>query len=134
MKIESHVSIIPENEEKIFLFLSDLRNLESLVPKENLASWEFSKDTCILVINGLGKIELKVVEREPCKLIKLGPGEQSLYAFTLWLQLKKHGPRETGAKISLNAELNPFLQMMAKAPLQRLVNALVEQMAGIQYP
>jgi len=133
MKIESHVGNIGENEDKVFSFLSDFRNLESLVPKENLSSWEFHKDSCKLGITGIGEIELKVVEKEPCKLIKLGSGHDSAYAFTLWIQLKQAAEKDTRARLTLQADLNPFLQLVAKNPLQKFVDTLVDQMEKIHY-
>ncbi len=133
MKVESTVGKIAENEEKVFAFLSDFRNLESLVPKENLISWEFKEDHCKLGIAGIGEIELKLVEKEPYRLIKWGSGSDSAYSFTLWIQLKQTAEKDTRARITLQAELNPFLQVMAKNPLQKFVNTLVDQMATIHY-
>ena len=133
MKIESTVGKIAENEDKVFAFLSDFRNLESLVPKENLNSWEFNEDRCKLGIPGIGEIELKLLEKEPYKLIKLGSGIDSAYSFTLWIQLKQTAEKDTRARLTLQAELNPFLQVMAKNPLQKFVNTLVDKMATIQY-
>jgi len=133
MKVESHIGIIPENEEKIFAFLSNLNHIEPLVPKENLSSWEFQEDSCRLGITGIGEIGLRILEKEPCKLIKLGSGEDSPYAFTLWIQLKQVSEKETRVKLTLHATLNPFLQVMAKKPLQNFVDTLVEQMITIQY-
>ena len=133
MKIESHVGNIPENEEKIFTFLSNFSNIEPLIPKENLTSWEFHKEGCKLGISGIGEIELKVVEKKPFKLIKLGSGNDSAYAFTLWIQLKQAAEKDTRAKLILQADLNPFLQLVAKNPLQKFVDTLVDQMGKIHY-
>ena len=133
MKIESTVGKIAENEDKVFAFLSDLRNLESLVPKENLISCEFNEDRCKLGIAGIGEIELKLLDKEPNKLIKLGSGSDSAYSFTLWIQLKQTAEKDTRARLTLQAELNPFLQVMAKNPLQKFVNTLVDRMTTIHY-
>jgi len=133
MKVESRIGIIPENEEKIFAFLSNLNHIEPLVPKENLSSWEFQEDSCRLGITGIGEIGLRILEKEPCKLIKLGSGEDSPYAFTLWIQLKQVSEKDSRVKLTLHADLNPFLQVMAKKPLQNFVDTLVERMITIQY-
>jgi carbon monoxide dehydrogenase subunit G len=133
MKIESRIGIIPENEEKIFAFLSNLNQLEPLIPKEKLSSWEFKEDSCRLGIPGIGEIGLRILEKEPCKLIKLGSGEDSTYDFTLWIQLKQVSEKDTRAKLTLHAKLNPFLQVMAKKPLQNFVDTLVERMTTISY-
>ena len=133
MKIESRTGIIPENEERIFAFLSNLHNIESLIPKENLSSWEFQEDSCRLGIPGIGEIGLRILEKEPCKLIKLGSGENSPYAFTLWVQLKQVSEKDSRVKLTLHVNLNPFLQVMAKKPLQNFVDTLVERMTTIPY-
>jgi carbon monoxide dehydrogenase subunit G len=133
MKIESRIGIIPENEEKIYAFLSNLNHIEPLIPKEKLSSWEFQEDSCRLGITGIGEIGLRILEKEPCKLIKLGSGEDSTYDFTLWIQLKQVSEKDTRAKLTLHANLNPFLQVMAKKPLQNFLDTLVEQMTTIPY-
>jgi carbon monoxide dehydrogenase subunit G len=133
MKIESHIGIIPENEDKIFAFLSDLNHIEPLIPKEKLSSWDFQKDHCKLGIPGLGEIGLSILEKEPCTLIKLGSGNDSAYDFTLWIQLKRVAEKDTRVKLTLHANLNPFLNAMAKKPLQNFVDTLVDRMADIQY-
>lgn len=133
MKIESHVGKIGENEDKVFSFLSDLRNLESLVPKEKLTTWEFHEDRCKLGIAGIGEIELRLVEKEPSKLIKLASGNDSPYSFNLWIQLKQMAEKDTRTRLTLQADLNPFLQTMARNPLQKFVDTLVDEMAKIHY-
>ena len=133
MKIESHVGNIPENEDRIFTFLSDFHNIETLIPKESLNSWEFHENNCKLGIDGIGEIELKVIEKKPFKLIKLGSGIDSAYAFTLWIQLKQTAEKNTRVKLTLQADLNPFLQLMAKNPLQKFVDTLVDRMGKINY-
>jgi len=133
MKIESRVGHIPENEDTIFAFLSDLNNIEPLIPKEKLSSWEFQKDSCRLGITGLGEIGLRILEKEPCKLIKLGSGDDSAYAFTMWIQLKKVSEKDTRVKLTLQANLNIFLQAMAKVPLKNFADTLIDRMETIHY-
>jgi carbon monoxide dehydrogenase subunit G len=133
MKIESRIGFIAENEEKIFAFLSNLNHIEPLIPKEKLSSWKFQEDSCRLGIPGLGEIGLRILEKEPYKLIKLGSGDDSAYAFSMWIQLKKVSEKETRVKLTLNATLNPFLQVMAKKPLQNFLDTLVDRMGEIQY-
>ncbi len=133
MQIESHIGTIPENEDKIFNFLSDLKNLESLMPKENLDSWEFDSESCRLGVAGIGQIGLKITEKEPYKLIKLVSDNDSAYSFTLWVQLKQVAEKETRVRLTLHADLNPFLQALAKKPLQQLVDTLADKMKDINY-
>jgi carbon monoxide dehydrogenase subunit G len=133
MKIESHTGQITENEDKVFAFLSNFNNIEPLVPKESLSSWEFHEEGCKLGIGGIGEIELKIAEKVPFKLIKLVSGQQSSYAFTLWLQLKQVAEKDTRIKLTLEAELNPFLEMMAKKPLQQFADKLVDKISEINF-
>jgi carbon monoxide dehydrogenase subunit G len=133
MKIESHTGAIPENEDKIFNFLSDFQNIESMVPKDNLNTWEFTKDSCKLGITGIGQIGLKIVDKEPNKLIKIISDSESAYKFTLWIQLKQLAEKDTRVKLTLQADLNLFLQAMVKNPLQQFVNTIVDKMKDINY-
>jgi hypothetical protein len=133
MKIESRVGSIPDNEDAIFAFFSDLRHIEPLIPQERLSSWEFTEDRCLLGITGLGEISLSILEKKPSTLIKLGSVNQSAYSFTLWMQLKQVADMNTKVRLTLSANLNPFLQAMAKAPLQNFIDTLVDRMETIKY-
>jgi hypothetical protein len=52
---------------------------------------------------------------------------------TLWIQLKETQENETKMKLTLRADLNPFLKPMLSKPLQEGVNKVADMLATIPY-
>jgi carbon monoxide dehydrogenase subunit G len=134
LDITSKIGTIPGNVTNVYNFLSDFNNFQQLIPRDKVKDWTSSADSCQFTVEGLGTAGLRIIEREPGKLIKITTEEGSSLHFILWIQLKEHGEQLTTAKVTMRAELNPMFAMIAKKPLEHFVNTLIDQMAGIHYP
>jgi carbon monoxide dehydrogenase subunit G len=133
MKLESKITQIAEKDEKIFNYLTDFNNFKHLIPADKVKNWESDRDSCRFTIDMIGETGFKIVEKEPFKLIKLSSIDQSKFAFKLWIQLKDIGEHATAAKLTMEVELNPMIEMMAKKPLQGFLDTLAEQIAKIKF-
>ena len=132
---ESAVKTIHASEQDIFTVLSDLRNAEKLkdrIPQDQVKEIQFEQDSISFVVEPVGKLSLKVIEQEPFKTIKFA-GENSPVDFFVWIQLKETGEAETKMKITLKADLNPIIKMMASKPLEQFVNMLADALATLEY-
>ncbi len=128
LKIESKVGKIEESDEQIFHFLSDFSNFDSLISGERIKNWEATRDTCRFTMDGLGEVGMKIIERDPFKLIKVTGDEPGKFNFTFWIQLKKMAEMDTRVKLTIQADINPLVQVMAKKPLQSFLDLLVDQL------
>jgi hypothetical protein len=131
----SEIISIPHNQERVFTVLSDLNNLGkfeknlSALPIKDLT---FDKDSCTFKADGVGKIAVRIVEREPFKTIKL-VSESSPVGFTGWIQLVEAGPSETRLKLSLHADIPLFLKPIISKPLEKGINKAAETLATLPY-
>ncbi len=132
MDIESRVGQIKASEERVYELISDLNNLKDFVPPENVKEFVADTDSCSFSVDKMGTFAMKVVEREPNKLVKIGNGEGMPFKFNLWVQLKSVNETDTRVKVTLKADLNPMLKMMAKKPLTQFVATLVDRMETIK--
>ena len=131
----SGIKQIPYNEDRVFATLSDLSNLERVkdrVPREKIKSFEFDSDSCSVAIEPVGKITFQIVEREPNKLIKFTTTNSPVPLF-LWIQLKQMAENDTRMKITVRADLNPFLKPMVSKPLQEAVDKISDVLASLSY-
>ena len=72
MNIESPKINISKSAEKVFDFLSDIKNFESLMP-ENITKFELMEnDKFIFALSGMPEIILQKKEENPPNTIKLG--------------------------------------------------------------
>ena len=131
----SEIKTIPYNEADVFEMLSDLSNLESMkdkIPQEKISDFSFDKDSCSFSINPVGKIKFSIVEREPNKTIKF-KADKSPIDVTVWIQLKQADKNDTKMKLTIKAELNPFIKPMVSKPIQEGINKIADILAAIPY-
>ena len=126
-KIESRVGKINASEKKIFTFLSDFNNFRNLIPQERVKDWESTEETCSFSVEGLGRFSLRIIEKEPHKLIKIASDDQTPVSFLLWTQIKEVEENDSRLKISVDVNVNPFMAVMIKNPLQTFVDTLIDQ-------
>ncbi len=131
----SEVKTIPHNDDRIFAMLSDLSNLERVkdrIPQDKVKNFEFDSDSCSFAVDPVGKINFQIVEREPNKTIKFATTNSPVPLF-LWIQLKQIAENDTRMKITVRAELNPFLKPMVSKPLQDAVDKISTIVAALPY-
>lgn len=133
-KIESKIGTINQPDEKIYNFLTDFNNFESLIPQDKVSDWESTTDSCSFKVPGVGDANIKIVEKEPHKLIKFeGEGQNGSYLFRFWIQLKQVEENDTKIKITLQPELNQMMAMMVTKPLKNFLNTLVDQIENFHF-
>ncbi len=133
-KIESKTGTIDQPSDKIFNYLADFRNFEHIIPQDKIYDWKAGEDQCEFSVPGIGEATMKIVEKEPYKLIKItGDANQGNYHFYLWTQLKQSEESVTKMKLTIQADLNPMLEMMAKKPLKNFVDLLIDQMEAFAF-
>lgn len=131
----SEVKTIPQNADRIFDMLSDLSNLERVkdrIPQDKIKNVEFDSDSCSFAVDPVGKITFRIVEREPHKTIKFTTTNSPVPLF-LWIQLKQIAEMDTRMKMTVRADLNPFLKPMVSKPLQDAVDKISALIASLPY-
>ncbi len=131
----SEIKAIPQNEDRIFAMLSDLSNLERVkdrIPQDKIKNFEFDSDSCSFAVNPVGKITFQIVEREPNKTIKFTT-TKSPVPLLLWIQLKQVAEMDTRMRLTVRAELNPFIQQMVSKPLQEALDKIATVLASLPY-
>lgn len=131
----SEVKTIPQNADRIFDMLSDLSNLERVkdrIPQDKIKNVEFDSDSCSFAVDPVGKITFRIVEREPHKTIKFTTTNSPVPLF-LWIQLKQIAEMDTRMKMTVRADLNPFLKPMVSKPLQDAVDKISVLIASLPY-
>lgn len=131
----SEIKTIPQKEDRIFAMLSDLSNLERIkdrIPQDKIKNFEFDSDSCSFAVDPVGKITFQIVEREPNKTIKFATTNSPVPLF-LWIQLKPIAEMDTRMKITVRADLNPFLKPMVSKPLQEAVDKISTVIASLPY-
>jgi hypothetical protein len=111
----------------VYAFLSDLNNHQQLMP-ENIYNWSSTKDEAQFTIQNMAKLSLKVASRIENQEIAIIPAEEAPFALEMKWTLTESGG-QTIAKLTVSAELNMMMKMLASGPLQKLVDHQTEALA-----
>ena len=131
----SQIRTIPHNDARVFAILSDLSNMQRVrqsLPQDSVKAFTLTDDRCSFEVSPIGKIEFHIVDREPNKTIKFET-TQSPVPLLLWIQLKQVAENDTRMKMTVRAELNPFLKPMVSKPMQEAVDKIAEILAALPY-
>lgn len=135
----SGIKSITNTTERVYNKLSDLSGMATIGealkhhPEASKIGIEgIDSDNCAFVIPGAGRLQLRIVEREANKTIKLESVDAPI-ALTMWIQLVEAGTYDTRLRLTLRTELNFIMKKMIGSKLQEGVEKLADMMAMIPY-
>ncbi len=134
-KFESSVRHIQYSQQAVYNMLSDLGNIERVsdrIPKDKLEGFSFDHDSIAMKAAPVGEIKLRIIEREEPKCIKFET-EQSPVPFNLWIQIVAVDEATCKMKVTIKADLNPFIKGMVSKPLQEALEKIADTLEIIRY-
>lgn len=133
-KIESSIRQINYPQQAVYDMLSNLENIDRVkdrIPQDKIENLEFDHDS-ISIKTQLGAVKLVVVEREEPKTIKFETKESPL-PFNFWVQLLPVTETTCKMKLTIKADINPFMASMVKKPLQEGIEKIADALQMIKY-
>ena len=115
--------------------LSDLKNLERVkerMPEDKLNDLSFDSETITINANMIGRISMRVVEREEPKMIKFESTESPV-SFTLWIQVVPVGNDASKMRLTIDADIPFVARAMVSGPLQDGLEKIADLLAAISY-
>lgn len=134
-KFESSIKQVPYAQEAIYKNLSDLTNLEKVrdrVPEDKLQDFSFDTDSVSVSVAPVGKITLRIVEREEPKCVKFESVESPM-PFNLWIQVLPVSESSSKMKVTVKADIPFMLKGMVSGPLQDGVEKIADALAMVPY-
>lgn len=134
-KFESSIKQVPYPQEAVYRNISDLRNLEKVrdrVPQDKVQDFAFDENTVSLNVAPVGELKLRICDREEPKCVKFET-VQSPVPFHVWVQVLPVTETTSKMKVTVKAELNPFVKGMVSGPLQDGVEKIADALAQIPY-
>ena len=134
-KFESSIRQIDYPQQIVFQGLSNLDNLSKVqdrIPEDKAKDLSFDNDSVSINVPPVGKITLRIVEREEPKTIKFETVESPL-PFNFWIQLLPVTETSCKMKLTIKAELNPFIKAMVSSHLQDGIEKIAYVLQMIKY-
>ncbi len=134
-KFESSVKQVPYPQQAVYDNISDLNNLEKVrdrVPEDKVSGFSFDQDTVSINVAPVGELKLRICDREEPKCVKFET-VQSPVPFNVWVQVLPVDDNNSKMKVTVKAELNPFIKSMVEKPLQEGVEKIADALAQVHY-
>lgn len=134
-KFESSVREIPYSQESVYHRLSDLNLSEQVrdrLPEDKREDIIFDSDSITMNVPPVGDISIRICEREEPKTIKYETVSSPL-PFNLWVQLLPITDTMCKMRLTIKADLNPFVKGMISKPLQAGLEKLADAIAAGTY-
>ncbi len=115
--------------------LSNLENIERVkdrLPADKIQDLTFSRDSVSVSAPMVGTVTLNIVDREEPKTIKF-EAANSPVPFNLWIQLLPVTDDTCKMKLTIKAELNPFIKGMVQKPLTEGIEKIADVLQIIPY-
>ena len=133
-KIESTIREIAYPQQAVYNMLSDLSNIQKVqdkIPHEQVKNLTFTADS-ISISTQMGAVKMVIVNREAPREIKFETQESPL-PFNFWIQILSVSETSSKMKLTIKANLNPFIAGMVKKPLQEGIEKIADALQLIHY-
>ena len=110
----------------MYSFMSDLNNFGKLMPPQ-VVDYKSTENECTFTIQGMVTLSLCFKDNVPDKAIHLVPNAKAPFDFTLSCLLNDNA-NGCEAQMAMDADLNPFMKMMAEKLLTNFLNLLAEKL------
>jgi len=134
-KYESSVREIPYSQQAVYNRLSDLSLSEQVrdqLPEDKREDITFDGETITMSVPPVGNVSIRICDREEPKTIKYETVESPL-PFNLWVQLLPITENSCKMRLTIKADLNPFVRGMISKPLQAGLEKLADAIASGTY-
>ncbi len=131
---ESTIREINYPQQNVYNLLSDLSNIEKIkdrLPEDKVKDLIFDENS-ISISSPMGAVKLNIIELEEPKCIKFET-EKSPLPFNLWIQILPMNESSCKMKLTIKAELNPFIKGMVSKPLQEGIEKIADALQMIKY-
>ncbi len=125
-RIESEKVKINKSASEVFTFLSSFSNIGSLMP-EQVEGFTTEGETCKFTIKGMATLGLKYESKTPNSEVVMTKHEKAPFDLKLICKIDEVDSQNADLQLFFDADLNPFLKMMAEKPLANFLNLLVRK-------
>ena len=131
---ESSIRQIDYPQERVYALLSDMNNIDKVkdrIPEDKANGLTFDANS-IGINTPMGAVKLVIVEREAPKCIKFETAESPL-PFNFLIQILPVSETTSKMKLTIKAELNPFIKGMVSKPLTEGIEKIADALQAIHY-
>lgn len=112
----------------IYNLLINCNNIAKYIPSDKIQNWQSTENYCSFSIEGAGKIEMNIQDKNPYSTVSYSIGNALTKAALIVFSIEKVEGNENLCELQAKANLEVpfFMAQMIKSSLQRFMDMLVE--------
>ena len=128
-KLESDKVLLQKPASEVYAYVSNLNNFGKLMPSQ-VVNYTSTENECTFTIQGMATLNLRFEGNALDKAIHLVPVGKAPFDFILSCLLNDSA-QGCEAQMVMDADLNPFMKMMAEKPLTNFLNLLASKLKAL---
>lgn len=125
---ESRSGKLTCNSREFFAFVTDIRNFERFIPERTVNDWYAEKESCRFSVSMLGEVNVRLVEKEKYSKVIFSGNALKKNDFSLTINISDNDERPADVRLTLSADLNPMMKMIASKPIVQFMEILIKEM------
>lgn len=125
---ESRSGKLTCNAGQVFAFVTDIRNFEQFIPEGSINGWHAEKESCSFSVSMIGNVTVILAEKEKAVKVVFKGDALKKNDFTLTLKIAETVKNHAEVIVTLDADLNPMMKMLASKPINQFLGMLIDEM------
>jgi len=117
---------------EVFVFITDIRNFGRFVNEGTISGWKAEKDSCSFSVSMLGTVNVRLIEKEFCTRVLFQGDALSKNDFRIDVRISGEVEEPAEVNLSLNADMNPVMKMMAEKPIRQFMEMLMQEIENFR--
>jgi carbon monoxide dehydrogenase subunit G len=117
---------------EVFAFITDIRNFGRFVNEGTISGWKAEKDSCSFSVSMLGTVNVRLIEKEFCTRVLFQGDALSKNDFRIDVRISGEVEEPAEVNLSLNADMNPVMKMMAEKPIRQFMEMLMQEIENFR--
>ena len=126
MELTSKTVNIQASNSVIFNMLDNCNNIAKYIPSDKIQNWQSTEDSCSFTVEGAGKIEMSIQEKNPYSSISYLIGNSIIKAASITFSIRNGQENDCELDAKANLDVPFFMAQMIKSSLQRFIDMLVD--------
>ncbi len=116
------------NIKEFYDFVTDIRNFERFISADTFSNLKTDRDSLSFQVNILGTVNICITEKNLYNKVVYKGDTQQVKDFSLIMDIMDRSEGKAEIIVTLLAEINPMLKMVAAAPIKRFLETLIDEM------
>lgn len=122
----SRTGEVPCGDKDLYAFLTDMRNLKTVVPDGLMTDWEATEDHCSFKVEKAGKISASLSEAMPHSMIRYNAETFMTGRVTVQVTIEHISNSRSSFHLSAGVNMNPIMKMILGDSAGRYLDSLID--------